>query len=110
MTKAIFAAIGAALLSTACHHFAPTETVSAKTQLIDTVAIEAFAVDAVYAAHPTRALVDSVIVTPTAVRDRYIVHVEMTGGEAFRDIFDIVVVEHGEGELELVSLEQVQGG
>ncbi len=109
MKKICFAALAACFMATGCHHFAPTETVNAETKLVDTTAIATFATDAVYAAHPTRALVENIDVTPAAELGRYMVHIEMTGGAEFRNIYDLVVVEDGAGELSVESLEQVQG-
>lgn len=71
--------------------------------------IEAFALDAVYKAHPTRALVDIVETKWGDEPGIYQVHVEMTGGVEFRDIFEVKVSEGDDGTLDIVSLEQVQG-
>lgn len=71
--------------------------------------IEAFAVDEVYKAHPTRALVDIVETKWGDEPGVYKVHVEMTGGIEFRDIFEVTVSESDDGTLDIEALEQVQG-
>ncbi len=113
MNKLRFAALAAFLVVPACQLYAPAKEasapVAAEDKLLDVRAVEMFAADAVYSAHPTRALVDILEVTPAAELGRYMVHIEMTGAPESRDVFDLVVVEQAGGTLELISLEQVQG-
>lgn len=113
MKTPLFAALAVCFMAPACHHFMPVEetgeAVAEDAKISDIRAVEVFAADAVYTAHPTRALVDIIEVTPAAELGRYMVHIEMTGLPEFRDVFDLVVFDQGDGVLELVSLEQVQG-
>lgn len=70
--------------------------------------IEAFAIEAVYKAHPSRALVDQVDIEG-AGEGQYLVHIQMTGAEAFRNIYDVTVSESEDGSLDIVEIKQVQG-
>ena len=114
MKRSYFAVLSACFIAPACHHFAPADKAEPVAVVADKIsdirAVEMFATDAIYTAHPTRALVDVLEVTPAAELGRYMVHIEMTGSPEFRDVFDLVVFEQADGALELVSLEQVQGG
>jgi len=114
MRVTYFAVLAACFIAPSCHHFAPADEAEpvavVADKISDTRAVKMFAADAVYTAHPTRALVDVLEVTPAAELGRYMVHIEMTGSPEFRDVFDLVVFEQADGTLELVSLEQVQGG
>ena len=113
MKRSYFAVLAACFIAPACHHFAPADEAEpvevVADKISDTRAVEMFAADAVYTAHPTRALVDVLEVTPAAELGRYKVRIEMTGAPEFRDVFYLVVFEQADGTLELVSLEQVQG-
>lgn len=71
-------------------------------------AVEAFAIDAVYTAHPTRAPVDEVTIHHGSMIGRYLVHVEMTGAPQARGIYNVVVHEEDDGALELIELTKLQ--
>jgi hypothetical protein len=107
--KYMIATLAAGLVLGACEHTAPSAPEAETAALFDETAIASFAVDQVYTQHPTRALVDVVDVTPGAEPGHYLVHVEMTGSAEFRNIFDVVVSEGDDGDLTLVTLDQVQG-
>ena len=106
-TLAASAGLMAALSLSACHHYHEKDPAPGA-QIVDTTAISNFAIDEVYKAHPTRALVDSVNVEPAAELGRFMVRVEMTGAPAHRKIYDVGVVEAADGTLSLDGLTTVQ--
>ena len=104
--KPVIIAIGLACLSlNGCHHFSATD--KAET-LVDYTALERFAVDAVYDAHPTRALVDKIEALPNSDAGHTVVRVEMTGAPTVRKIYAVHVSELDGGGLQLERIEPLQ--
>ncbi|MEM9054274.1 MAG: hypothetical protein AAGB16_03020 [Pseudomonadota bacterium] len=104
--KPVLLALSLTLLGpAACHHAYEKEAAS---ELVNYSQIERFAIDAVYKAHPTRALVDKVETLEPAMVGRYIVNVEMTGAPTARKIYNVTVDEAADGDFNLVGIEIVQ--
>ncbi|MEL7541879.1 MAG: hypothetical protein AAGJ51_13330 [Pseudomonadota bacterium] len=104
--KPIILSIGIAVFGlSACEHTA-TETTEAPTVQTYT-AIEQFAVQSVYEAHPTRALVDKIDLVPSE-SDHTVLRIEMTGAPEFRKIYQLQISQSESGAFQLENMETLQ--
>ncbi|MEL7033242.1 MAG: hypothetical protein AAGL97_12495 [Pseudomonadota bacterium] len=104
--KPIILSIGLALCGlSACEHTVPEATEAPTAQTY--TAIEQFAVQSVYEAHPTRALVDKIEFVPSESEHTVLI-VEMTGAPEFRKIYQLHISESEPGMFELEKLETLQ--
>lgn len=104
--KPIILSIGLALFGlSACEHNIPEATEAPTAQTY--TAMEQFAVQAVYEAHPTRALVDKIERGPSE-SDHTVIIVEMTGAPELRKIYQLHISESEPGEFALKNMETLQ--
>ena len=104
--KSVIVAIGVACFGlSGCHHFHQANDPSI---LRDYSAIERFAIDAVYQAHPTRALVDTVEAQPNSDEGHSVLNIEMSGSPTARKIYAVHVSELDDGTLQLERLDTLQ--
>lgn len=103
--KPIILSVSMAIIGlSACEHTAPAPEAAA-TQTY--TAIEQFAVQSVYEAHPTRALVDKIDLVPSE-SEHTVLRVEMTGAPEFRKIYQLHISEAEDGAFTLENMETLQ--
>ncbi|MEO1553498.1 MAG: hypothetical protein AAFR82_06140 [Pseudomonadota bacterium] len=104
--KPILLSIGIVALGlSACQHTVP-EPAEAPTAQTYT-AIEQFAVQSVYEAHPTRALVDKIDLVPSD-SEHTVLRIEMTGAPEFRKIYQLHISKAESGDFVLENMETLQ--
>ncbi|MEO1190091.1 MAG: hypothetical protein AAFW60_13575 [Pseudomonadota bacterium] len=104
--KPILLAISISLVGlTACEHSTPEPADAPATPTY--TEIEQFAVQSVYEAHPTRALVDKIEFIPSE-SEHTVVIVEMTGAPEFRKIYQLQISESEPGVFRLENMETLQ--
>lgn len=107
--KLIILSIGLAVFGlSACEHTATETTEAAEAPTAQTyTAIEQFAVQSVYEAHPTRALVDKIDLVPSE-SDHTVLRIEMTGAPEFRKIYQLQISQSESGAFQLENMETLQ--
>ena len=104
MKSVLMAALVVSLGVAACHH---TVKEDRSVSLTDYSAMERFAIDAVYEARPTRALVDKVE-TVSVNGSLTVLRVEMTGAPTARQIYHVTVSDQGDNTFGLEAFETIQ--
>ena len=103
--KPIILSVSIAIIGlSACEHTAPAPEAAASQTY---TAIEQFAVQSVYEAHPTRALVDKIDLVPSET-EHTVLRVEMTGAPEFRKIYQLHISEAEHGAFTLENMETLQ--